>query len=78
MGQAMLNVTVVEKRMLNATEAASYCGLPAKHFAATCPEQPVELRPGLRLWDRRDLDRWLDGLKQGTEATTREQILGKL
>ena len=55
-----LNINVVDKRMFKQSEAASYAGLPVKHFKAACPVRPVELIRGARLWDRRDLDLWID------------------
>lgn len=73
-----LNITVVEKRMLRAAEAASYCGLAAKHFKAVCPVAPVELRPGEMLYDRRDLDRWIDNAKTGAHEAEHATILRKL
>ncbi|MEC3863301.1 hypothetical protein VK792_18590 [Mesobacterium sp. TK19101] len=78
MGNANLNISVIEKRMLSQTEAASYTGLPVKHFKASCPVQPLEIRPGARAWDKRDLDRWIDEMKEGAEMTTQDAILGKL
>lgn len=78
MASAMLNLSIIEKRMLRAAEAAAYSGLPVKHFEQVCTVQPVELRPGTRLYDRRDLDQWIDGIKDGTAAVTRDDILGKL
>lgn len=78
MAGATLNLSVVEKRMLTATEAASYMGLAAKHFKDACPVRPVEIRKGDRRWDKRDLDHWIDGLKEGVEMTARDDILGRL
>lgn len=52
MGNANLNISVVEKRMLNQAEAAAYTGLPLKHFKASCPVQPCELHPGRKAWDQ--------------------------
>ena len=78
MANASLSISVNEKRMLKQAEAADYTGLPAKHFKATCPVQPVEMRPGTVLWDKRDLDRWIDGMKEGAEMATQDAILGKL
>ncbi|MBL3553854.1 hypothetical protein [Rhodovulum sulfidophilum] len=78
MGNANLNISVIEKRMLNQTESAAYTGMPVKHFKTTCPVQPLEMGRGIRCWDKRDLDRWIDDMKQGTEMTTRDAILGKL
>ena len=56
MSSVSLNISVVEKRMLSTTEAADYTGLPRKHFKVTCPVQPIELRPGTVVYDKRDLD----------------------
>ncbi|MHA3915683.1 hypothetical protein [Halovulum sp. GXIMD14793] len=78
MGNASLNISVVDKRMFSATEAADYTGIPRKHFKNTCPVQPVELRPGAKLYDKRDLDVWIDGIKTGTELATQDAILDKL
>lgn len=78
MSSASLNISVVEKRMFSATEAADYTGIPKKHFKATCPVQPIELRPGTVVYDKRDLDVWIDGIKAGAEATTQADIVGKL
>lgn len=78
MGNASLNISVVEKRMLKQSEAASYTGLAVKHFKATCPVQPIELRPGTVLYDKRDLDTWIDGMKTGAEMASQDAILGRL
>lgn len=73
-----LNIVALEKRMLNKTEAANYTGLSARHFKAICPVHPVEMRPNTLLWDKRDLDRWIDGMKEGADMATQDAILGKL
>lgn len=78
MGSANLNISVIEKRMLKQTEAADYTGLPLKYFKLTCPVQPVEMRPGTILWDKRDLDAWIDSMKEGAEMATQSAILQKL
>jgi len=78
MSSASLNISVVEKRMLKQSEAASYTGLAVKHFKTTCPVQPLEPRPGTILWDKRDLDTWIDGMKTGAEMATQDAILSKL
>jgi hypothetical protein len=78
MSSASLNISVVEKRMLKQAEAASYTGLAVKHFKATCPVQTIELRPGAALYDKRDLDTWIDAVKTGTEVASQDAILGKL
>ena len=78
MGSANLNISVVDKRMLKQSEAADYTGLPIKHFKTTCPVQPLEIRPGTNVWDKRDLDKWIDAMKEGTELATHDAILGRL
>lgn len=78
MSSANLNISVVEKRMLKQSEAASYTGLAVKHFKATCPVQPIELRPGTVLYDKRDLDVWIDSMKTGAELASQDAILGRL
>lgn len=78
MANANLNISVVDKRMFSNAEAADYTGLPVTHFKATCPVQPVEMRPGKLLWDKRDLDTWIDAMKEGAEMATQDAILGKL
>lgn len=78
MGNANLNISVVDKRMFSAAEAADYTGIPRKYFKNTCPVQTIELRPGAKLYDKRDLDMWIDGIKTGTEPATQDAILGKL
>jgi predicted alpha/beta hydrolase family esterase len=75
---ANLNISVVEKRIFTLAEAASYTGLPTKHFKASCPVRPVEMRPGTVHWDKRDLDQWIDAMKEGAEMATQDAILGKL
>ena len=78
MSSASLNISVVEKRMLKQVEAASYTGLAVKHFKVTCPVQPIELRPGTLVYDKRDLDTWIDAVKTGTELASQDAIVGRL
>lgn len=78
MADAKLNITVLEKRMLKQGEAAEYTGIPAKHFKTSCPVQPVEIRPGTALWDKRDLDQWIDTMKGGAAAESHYDILARL
>jgi hypothetical protein len=60
---AVLNLTIVPKRMLNKVEAAHHCGRGMKRFAIECPIPPVQFPNGDRRWDVHDLDQWLDTLK---------------
>lgn len=78
MATTNLNISVINKRMLKQSEAASYTGLPVKQFKVACPVRPVELKQGTFLWDRRDIDLWIDDVKSGTVTDTRENILDRL
>ena len=78
MSRANLNINVVEKRMYNPSEAAHYCGVAIKHFKALCPVAPVSLLRNEVLYDRIDLDAWIDTTKSGSEVQSREAILAKL
>lgn len=78
MSAATLNLNVIEKRMLNEVEAAAYCGMPAKHFKAACPVQPVQLGANLLRYDKRDLDQWIDAEKIGNADIGRDAILARL
>ena len=78
MATASLNLIVVEKRMLTPAEGAAYAGIPIKYFRLECPVSPIEVRPGKLLYDKRDLDSWIDGMKSGSVTTLRSAILGRL
>jgi len=78
MATTNLNISVIDKRMMKQSEAASYSGLPVKHFKAACPVRPVELKEGTLLWDRKDIDLWIDAVKSGAMTETRDEILGRL
>lgn len=78
MATTNLNISVIDKRMMKQAEAASYVGLPVKHFRSVCPVRPVELTQGALLWDRRDIDHWIDNVKSGAVTDTRDNILDRL
>lgn len=78
MAQAVLNIEVIDRRLIKKSEAARYCGLACSSFEDNCPVQPIEIRPGMRLWDKRDLDKWIDALKGGGEMMTQEAIISRL
>lgn len=61
-----LNISIVQKRMLNKTEAAIHCGRPIKRFLSECPVAPIGFPNGDIRYDVKDLDQWLDGLKIAT------------
>lgn len=76
-GSAILNLHIAPRRMVCEQEAADYVGLPRRHFRVDCTVTPVELPRGRKLWDLRDLDEWLDGLKSGS-ADRDDDILSRL
>lgn len=78
MANTTLNLSIIEKRMLTPSEAAHYCGMAAKHFSALCPVAPLELRPGERRFDKRDLDQWIDTEKSGAADANQDAILRRL
>ena len=78
MATANLNISVTEKRMMSEAEAASYCGLLAKHFKVCCNVQPLNLGGKVLRYDKRDLDRWIDSEKTGDADNSREAILSRL
>ena len=77
MSMATLNIKVSPRRMLSAREAAIYCGLSPKHFAIDCSVSPVQMPRGSKMYDTRDLDNWLDGLKNEFPNSD-DEIVGRL
>lgn len=65
MASAMLNIRVVQPRMLSKKQAADYLGLPETKFVAICPVLPVEISGKVIVYDIRDLDLWIDHKKAG-------------
>lgn len=78
MATATLNLSVVNKRMLTKAEAAHYCGMKVKHFEIDCPVRPVRVANHDLRWDIRDLDEWLDGLKDTKVDETVDSIVARL
>jgi len=58
-----ISLRVQPFRLLTKSEAAHYCRRSVKKFEVQCPVPPIEMGDGDRLWDVRDLDRWIDSLK---------------
>jgi len=77
MAKAMLNLSVQPYRMMKKGDAAAYCGISVGRFSVLCKVSPIEYSDGTRLWDVRDLDAWLDGLKGGSSDDD-ESILERL
>jgi hypothetical protein len=67
MSAATVNFTVISKRMLDKREAAEHCGRSLKRFEIECSVSPVKFVNGDLRYDVRDLDRWLDTLKDMTQ-----------
>lgn len=67
MSTALVNLTVISKRMLSKREAAEHCGRSVKRFEAECPVIPIQFPNGDLRFDVRDLDGWLDALKSKNE-----------
>ncbi|WP_246659085.1 hypothetical protein [Rhizobium sp. FY34] len=77
MSTAMLNIRVVQPRMMSLRQAADYVGLSVKRFPSACPVIPISMPGDVTLYDVRDLDRWVDDLKTGSRDSD-EEIIGKL
>jgi predicted DNA-binding transcriptional regulator AlpA len=55
----------IEPRLLSRKQAAAYCGMCPASFDRVCPVRPVALGMKNLRYDRRSLDRWIDGLDYG-------------
>jgi hypothetical protein len=69
----------IMRRLLNVSEAATYCGMGVGSFPVHCPVRPKRVRPGLRglRWDVCDLDKWIDSLSpdgEGSPASSDEWL----
>lgn len=49
-------------RLLTSRQAAAYCGVAEERFEQTVTFAPIRVFGTRKLWDRRALDRWLDGI----------------
>jgi hypothetical protein len=68
MTSAVVNLSIVEKRMLTKAEAARRCGRSPRRFELECDVAPVCFPNGDKLYDVRDVDAWLDRLKGNAGA----------
>jgi hypothetical protein len=64
-------------RMLKAPDAASYCGVSVPTFKTYCPVKPIRLGKNV-LWDRVQLNRWLDALSAPCSVGTGTDWIGRL
>lgn len=76
--QATLNLRVLSKRMMTADEAAYHCGRTLQQFKAECPVAPIKFGTRDLRYDVRDLDTWIDSLKDVTAATSQDAYLARL
>lgn len=65
MSIAVVQLNVVAKRMLSKKEAAQHCGRSLKRFEIECSVKPIRFPNGDFRWDVKELDLWLDGMKEG-------------
>lgn len=77
MADAMLNIRLIQPRLMELKHAAEYIGVKAKLFSAICPVTPTLMPGDVKLYDRVDLDEWIDQVKAGA-ADTDDDILGRL
>lgn len=63
--------------MLTLKEASAYIGIASRRFPVACAVTPVAMPDGKRLYDMRDLDNWIDGLKDGGDGSD-DEILARL
>lgn len=78
MSSALLQITIIPKRMLSKSEAAHHCGRSVKRFEIECPKPPTKFPNGDRRWDVQDLDAWLDFLKADAADGDAEAIVARL
>ena len=61
------NIWWMPKRLLRVSEAAEYAGVSVPVFRREFPIPPVRFRSAsIRRIDIKDLDRWIDALKEGS------------
>ena len=72
----MFNIKVAPRRMLTPREAADYCGIATKKLPVT-GIMPTSMPFGETRYDIKDLDAWLDGLKNNA-LDSDDDIIGKL
>lgn len=76
MTSAMLNIRIAPRRMLSLREAADYFGMSPKKFPVT-GIAAVAMPHGKNLYDIKDLDAWLDGIKNNA-LDSDDAIIGRL
>ena len=61
----------IAPRLVYKKDAAFYCGIGVESFTANCPIAPIRVGLGMRglRYDLRDLDGWINSLKQNSMST---------
>lgn len=77
MSDAILNIKMIQPRMLSLKQAAEYLGVNAKRFPVICSVAPTLMPGDVKLYDRIDLDKWVDQIKAGS-AESDDEIIRKL
>jgi hypothetical protein len=75
---AMLNLNVLQKRVLTKAEAAEHCGRSVKRFEIECPARSIRFANGDIRWDVRDLDAWIDSLKDDRSVGDPQELVDRL
>ncbi len=71
MVSSIVHLNIAPKRMLTVEEAAQTCGFQnKKSFTRCCPVKAIDLGDGKPRYDARDLDKWIDGHKQGQKSVS--------
>jgi hypothetical protein len=78
MTSATVQINVVPKRLLRASEAAIYCGRSLNRFKAEVPFRPVRMPNGDERFDVQDCDRWINSLKVGAGDEDADAIVARL
>jgi hypothetical protein len=68
----------VTPRLLNKKQAAAYCGVSVPTFDKSCPVSPAELYSGVKRYDRKTLDAWIDSLSQAGRRSSFDAALDEL
>ncbi|MCI0600680.1 MAG: hypothetical protein L0Y60_14390 [Beijerinckiaceae bacterium] len=74
---AIVRLYFEPKRMLTKAEAAHHCGRSVNRFQAECDVVPVRFPNGDLRFDVRDLDQWLDRMKE-KDTSSHDDIVNRL
>jgi hypothetical protein len=78
MSSAVLQISVIPKRMLTVKESADRYGRSLTRFKIECPVHPVRFPNGDVRYDVLDLDVWIDSLKAGAGDHDADAIVARL